>query len=209
MIGTIGSLVQETNHRWPWIAACSLYVVSCSLSAVVLGCVLGLCGHMVSSSWQMLGPRKIWWGLLGVASVAYGLSDLDFFRLPRPHISAAVPVSWWRRWKPYGASILYGLALGLGITTQVRFAGFYILCMAALGTGDWRVGGLLLGTYGLTRAVALIPTSWLIRGCKSTIDDLAAGALEQYRFLSFEAFILGLIGAELATSLVLEPLHIL
>jgi hypothetical protein len=72
----------------------------------------------------------------------------------------AVPVSWWRRWRPYGAALAYGAALGLGLTTHIHFGAFYVLCALAILQGDPGPGALLLGTYGAARALVLVPASW-------------------------------------------------
>ncbi len=73
-----------------------------------------------------------------------------------------VPASWWRQWQPYKAALLYGGALGLGITTQIAFSAFYILCAWCHVKGDGAYGALLMATYGAARAFVLLPVSWRI-----------------------------------------------
>ena len=72
----------------------------------------------------------------------------------------AVPVTWWRRWQPYGAALAYGAALGLGLTTRIHFGAFYVVCALAVLGGEPGYGALLMGTYGAARALVLFPASW-------------------------------------------------
>jgi hypothetical protein len=72
----------------------------------------------------------------------------------------AVPVTWWRLWRPYGAALAYGAALGLGLTTRIHIGAFYVLCALAVLQGEPGRGALLLGTYGAARALVLVPASW-------------------------------------------------
>jgi hypothetical protein len=74
----------------------------------------------------------------------------------------AVPITWWRWWKPYGAAVAYGAALGLGFTTRIWFGAFYVLCAWCLVQGNPGVGALLMGTYGFARAMTLFPASWCV-----------------------------------------------
>src|SRR6185437_9008521 len=169
MIMTIGSLVQETSNRRRWIIAASLYTTSCAATALLFGAVLGGIGALVrqamcglfgsltcapSSKATSLGT-----GVVGALAVAYALSDLGYLRLPRPMVMYAVPVTWWRRWRPYGAALAYGAALGVGLTTRIPFGAYYVLCAWCLVQGNVLYGMALLGTYGLARALILVPAS--------------------------------------------------
>lgn len=97
-------------------------------------------------------------------ALAYAVSDVGIIPLPRPRLMNAVPVTWWRWWRPYGAALAYGAALGLGVTTRVQFGAFYILCLWCLFKGNTAYGGALMGLYGATRALTLIPASLGVYG---------------------------------------------
>jgi sulfite exporter TauE/SafE len=166
MIGTIGSLVQETSHRLRWLLASSLYTIACISSSLLLGALLGGAGHSLlqfasnasSHSWVEKGSAL----LVGLLALAYACSDLRFIHLPRPSVLKAVPITWWRRWKPYRAALAYGAALGVGIMTRIGFGAFYVLCAWCLLQGNVISGALLMGTYGLARALTLFPASWYV-----------------------------------------------
>jgi hypothetical protein len=54
---------------------------------------------------------------------------------------------------------MYGAALGLGVTTRIAFGSFYVLCAWCVLRGDSLYGALLMGTYGLARALVMFPAS--------------------------------------------------
>ena len=164
MIGTIGSLVEEASDRHRWPLATSLYIVACLATASLLGAALGAIGRLAhvlvcggaGCSWF---PSAAAWGV-GTLAIAYAASDVGLVSLPRPTLMPAVPVTWWRLWRPYGGALAYGAALGLGLTTRIHFGAFYVLSALALLQGDPSRGALLMGTYGAARALVLLPASW-------------------------------------------------
>ena len=164
MICTIGSLVQETSTRWRWLLSASIYTIACLGTAMLLGATLGALGHLIGG---IIGGAHIYamfphvgaW-IIGLLAIAYSLSDLGLLRMPRPILSKAVPITWWRRWGPYGSALAYGAALGLGIMTRVPFGAFYVLCTWCVLQGNVAYGALLMGTYGVMRALVLFPVSW-------------------------------------------------
>jgi hypothetical protein len=177
MIGTIGFLVQEATNRRRWLIAASLYTVACSGTALLLGALLGELGRLLGYTVQ--GPSMQWQGagLVGLLAIAYALSDLGLVRLPRPTVMQAVPVTWWRRWQPYGAALLYGAALGLGVTTRIAFGSFYILCVWCVLRGDSGYGALVMGTYGLARALVMFPASCGVYRHRASLEAWFAGPL--------------------------------
>lgn len=165
MIGTIGSLVQETFKRW--LIATSLYIIAALSTSLFLGAFLGTIGYTIRYGvCGVAAPCRLPFTVgaipVGLLAIAYAASDLGLIRLPRPNVMDRVPATWWQRWKPYKASLLYGGALGLGITTHIAFSAFYILCAWCLVNGNVAYGALLMATYGTARAFVLLPASWSI-----------------------------------------------
>jgi hypothetical protein len=164
MIGTIGSLVEEASDRRRWPLAAGLYIAACVSAAALLGAALGAIGHfaggLVCGGAGCTGLHSAWAWIVGALAISYAAADLGLVRLPRPTLMHAVPVSWWRRWQPYGAALAYGAALGFALTTRIHFGAFYVLCILAVLGGEPDRGALLLGTYGAARALVLVPASW-------------------------------------------------
>lgn len=209
MIITIGSLVQETSHRIRSYLTISLYVFACLVTSSVVGVLLSGIGqafHSINCQFAFcssISPLAIW-GIGGIA-VAYAASDIGLLSLPRPRLMDAVPLIWWRWWKPYGAALAYGAALGLGITTRIQFGTFYILCLWCIYKGDLVYGTMLMGTYGGVRAFTLLPVSWGIY-CYRGQNDSNRRIGNLLRWLSnaklITALVLVIFGTLLLTSLI-------
>ncbi len=181
MIGTIGVLVQETSHRWRWLLAASLYTGACLGTAMLFGTILGTLGHFIrewahgAGVYAAFPSAGVW--LIGLLALAYALSDVGLLRLPRPTLRQVVPVTWWRRWRPYGAALAYGAALGVGVMTRIPFGAFYVLCFWCILKGNATYGALLMGTYGATRALMIFPASWGLYRHRTAITAWPASPL--------------------------------
>ncbi len=209
MIMTIGSLVQETFERKCWLIAIGLYTIACLATSSLLGALLssgGLLLRRLSDSSALYTPAFAGGSLLiGILAVAYAISDAGFLRLPRPSVMEAVPVTWWRWWRPYGASLAYGAALGLGFTTRIEFGSFYILCLWCLLKGELLYGTLLMGTYGLVRAFVLLPVScYAYREGADSRLFLAKFTSQRGNTKIIVAVVLILFGTALLTSTMLQ-----
>jgi len=161
MIGTIGSLVQVASKRSQWLSATTLYVLGCTGTAALVGGLLGELGRLLHPGGPLAAvpAAKVAIGLIAIADSA---SDLGILPLPRPHLSPAVPVTWWRNWNPYVAALTYGGSLGLGISTRISFGSFYVLCIWATMLGNPVTASLLLATYGTARSLIMFPISWML-----------------------------------------------
>jgi hypothetical protein len=209
MIGTIGSLVEEASDRRRWPLAAGLYIAACLGTAALLGGALGAIGHRAhglvcggaSCSWFPLAAA---WGV-GTLAMAYAASDLGLVRLPRPTLMHAVPVAWWRLWRPYGAALAYGAALGLGLTTRIHFGAFYVLCALAVLQGEPSRGALLLGTFGAGRALVLVPASWGVYHHRGAVAEWLATSpyFDLGRARSAVAIVLAAFGAQTVVTAVL------
>jgi len=203
MIGTIGSLVQETPYSGRWIIATCIYTVACLSTSSLLGACLGTLGLLIRNiPFAHASVSTIGLLLVGFLSVAYACSDVGLMRLPRPCITQAVPVTWWRWWRPYGAALAYGAALGFGVTTHIQFGAFYVLCVWCVQKGNTAYGAVLIGIYGIVRALMIIPTSRDVYSRDQNSGDRLIcylSYLENFKFVV--AVVLALFGALVIGSL--------
>jgi hypothetical protein len=212
MIGTIGFLVQETSNRWRWLLSASLYTVACLGTAMLLGTFLGALGHFLRGWVQGIAlytafPYAGAW-LIGLLALAYAVSDVGLLRLPRPMLRPAVPITWWRRWRPYGAALAYGAALGIGVMTQIPFGAFYVLCTWCVLKGDATYGAMLMGTYGAARALMIFPASWGLYCHRTAITEWFSSPLfSLWRAQRILAVVLIMFGTLVLVSTVLAATH--
>lgn len=95
------------------------------------------------------------WMLLSGLSAVLALHEFYWLRLPIPQLHRQTS-KWWRtRFGAVGAAWLWGLDLGSGLTTIVTFSGYWILVLAALSSGEAWYGGLILGMFGVSRAIVV------------------------------------------------------
>ena len=199
MIGTIGALVQESSNRWRWLLSASLYTLACVCTSLLLGTGLGVLGHLLQGWVHMaafnVSYTRLGAWVIGLLALAYAVSDLGWLPMPRPTLAHAVPITWWRWWRPYGASLAYGAALGLGITTFIPFGAFYVICGWCILKGDPLYGALLLGTYGAMRALVIFPISWGLHCRHQPVSEWGSGSLfNQWRAQQVVAFALIMFG---------------
>jgi hypothetical protein len=212
MIGTIGFLVQETSNLRRWLLSASLYTAACLGTSMLLGAILCLLGQLIgdwvhgTAVYATLPHAGAW--LIGPLALAYAVSDVGLLRMPRPTLMYAVPITWWRWWKPYGAALAYGAALGIGVTTQIQFGAFYVLCTWCILKGDATYGALLMGTYGAARALMIFPGSWGLYCHRTAIIEWFSSPLfSLVRAQRILAVVLIMFGTLILVSTALNALH--
>ena len=202
MISTIGSLVQETTNRLKWILATGLYIGGCIGTSLIVGTVLGWLGQTLRIP-SLPVIHLLAQSLGGILAIGYALSDMNFVRLPRPYLMFAVPLSWWQRWKPYGAALAYGAALGIGLTTYILLAGVYFLFAWCFVQGNPVYGAVLMGTYGVARALTILPGTWYVfrpRCTASALERQDQILAQNERARTMIAFVMVLLGTGIVFS---------
>lgn len=116
---------------------------------VVCAYVGSLVGGIVSSLSTAL------WLSVGVCAAAYGLAELSGARWWVPSREWLIP----RRWGRWGSpvfDILFGLFLGAGFFTIIRFVGYHVLLVICVLSRDPIKAAVLMGTFGATRAIPIL-----------------------------------------------------
>jgi hypothetical protein len=143
----------RTNSRYR--AALLTHTVGATVAGAVSGALLGLLGDELIGG---AGPRA---GVAAVAvvGIALGLGEVG---LVRPSVMQAPRQTskQWREWLgPVGAPLAWGLDLGSGLTTYVHYGAYWILPLAAVVRGNIGYGALVLGLFGLARALTVVVAS--------------------------------------------------
>jgi hypothetical protein len=74
-----------------------------------------------------------------------------------------------------GASLLWGLHIGLGFFTRITYSGFWLLAAIALAIGDPFFGAALMSAYWLGRALSVWVAPLLLKpetGCVELTDAI-------------------------------------
>lgn len=184
MVATIAPLVKVASTQWLYTTA--IFVISSTGAGAVAGSLCGLVGQILFGS---SAPAASAYFLAGTA-LALASLDTRVLGARVPSLGGSVPRSWWERYGPLRAALMYGSVLGTGASTLVPIASFYLLPVASLLMGS-SVGALIGGTYGFARALAVpvasvgewrgapLPalTEWLLRDGRRIASVASATAL--------------------------------
>jgi hypothetical protein len=150
MVETITPVVHG-GRRSRWAVAVILHTLGAVASAATLGAALGTTGILLGAPWGPAGPL-----LLATVAAGYVAGELLGIRVPVPAARRQVP-EWWRWTLPLPwAALLYGLGLGTGFLTHLRHGTLVAVGIAALASGDPLVSAVVVGAFGLARAVPLV-----------------------------------------------------
>lgn len=150
MIETISPVVHGGRNRRYYLAV-MLHVVGATLSAALLGLLLGGLGRVLGAPWGSGGL----WALVAVAGL-YAVREMGDLKIPLPDLDRQVP-DWWRTFYSHNvAAFLYGLGLGIGFVTYLSFGTLVAVAAGALVAGDPAVGAALMGAFGLARGLSVL-----------------------------------------------------
>jgi hypothetical protein len=150
MVETITPVVHGGSWR-RWAASLTLHVLGAGLSAGALGAALGGAGALLGAPWGPAGAVTV--GIIALLYAAHALAGLP---VPVPELRRQVPEQWRSDFSPNVASFLYGLGLGLGFATYLRFGTLVAVAAAATASGRPTTGALVLLPFGLARSLPLV-----------------------------------------------------
>lgn len=130
-----------------------LFALAAALSAAVVGVACAFLGRLLSGIVSSLSIAL--WLSVGICAAAYGLAELCGARWWVPSREWLIP----RRWGRWGSpvfDILFGLFLGAGFFTIVRFVGYYVLLVICVLSRDPVKAAVLMGTFGAMRAIPIL-----------------------------------------------------
>jgi hypothetical protein len=96
---------------------------------------------------------------------AGGLRDLGLVRMRLPEPARQVPRAWLAVFGPYRAGLFWGLDIGSGYSTMIRYSGLYVLGACLLFLGSPVLGAGVLGLYGLAHGAFM--TADILAECVS------------------------------------------
>ncbi|HEX2295495.1 MAG TPA: hypothetical protein VHN37_09320 [Actinomycetota bacterium] len=153
MAETITPVVHGGRRR-PYAVAAALHVAGATISAGLLGGVLGTAGALARAPWEWTAPAVV-----VVAAVYFGREAFSL-PVPLPDRKRQVP-EWWRTfYSPAVAALLYGAGLGVGFLTYLSFGTFAVVMAGAVASGDPLAGALLCIPFGLGRGLAVVAVTW-------------------------------------------------
>jgi sulfite exporter TauE/SafE len=170
MVQTITPVVHG-GQRSKWGATVLAHTFGAGVSAAAFGAVLGTGGSFLGAPWGRVGTVLVAGiALLYAAREAFGLP------IPIPDRRRQVP-EWWRStFSANTAALLYGLGLGVGFLTYVRYGTLVAVSTVAIVSGDPLAGAMVMAAFGLARglSVAVVWTGTSSERVQRVIDRLGS-----------------------------------
>jgi hypothetical protein len=189
MVDTIAPVVHGGNRR-RWAGALALHVAGATISAAVLGGLLGAAGSALGAPWGVAGTA-----LIVVVALAYAAREAVGLPVPIPDARRQVP-QWWREsLSPGTTGFLYGAGLGVGFATHLRHGTLVAVAAVVLDAGDPVLGIVAFAGFGLARSVA-VGVTWTAtddRGAATLTRALERAAVGGVPRLANGAALLGLV----------------
>jgi hypothetical protein len=148
MVETITPVVHGGRRRWA--AALALHALGAAGSAAAFGAVLGAIGGLFQAPWGATGGVVV-----AVVAALYAARELAGVPVPVPERRKQVP-EWWRTFFPWPASsALYGMGLGIGYLTFLRYGTLVAVTAGAVVTGEPLLGAAVMAPFGLARGLSV------------------------------------------------------
>jgi hypothetical protein len=96
--------------------------------------------------------------LIVVALAGLTYAGRELFGLPLPLFDRKRQVpDWWRTfYSPRVAATLYGAGLGIGYLTFLRYGTYVVVSVAAIASGDPRLGAVFGASFGMARGLTAL-----------------------------------------------------
>lgn len=148
--------MEEAKTRRGWLASSLLYALGNVLVAAAIGAAIaGVGGSLIAALTERttrIAIPAVVYTLVGLFGLAYALVELGFWRLPVPGLHAQVP-AFVQRVAYYPRAFLLGAVVGGGFTVGCPFPTYHVILAWIAATGGAALGALVLGVYGLGRAL--------------------------------------------------------
>ena len=157
MLGSITPLGERgRGQRW-WVTF--LWFVAGALAGgTLIGAALGAVGQALDAAAHVpVATRAV-----ALAVLASGAALWDIFGPFRlPTTLRQVNAYWIGRYRGWVVGVGFGFQLGLGVGTVITTALVYAALGAAVLASSIVGGALIMGCFGLARALALAPAGWI------------------------------------------------
>lgn len=154
MIGSITPLVKVA--RIQWLRALIAYAIGSFTASAGVGLLLGILGGM-------LRPEALAASALAVVALALGAHEWGVVRLPLRSPSRQTCQIWTYRFGRIASAGLWGLDLGVCVSTRILFTSLWLILGLALLAANVVEGALIVTGYGIGRTLLVASGPFLLR----------------------------------------------
>jgi hypothetical protein len=177
------------GQKSQWLRDVGAYTAAGVVASAAVGAGLGWLGRLLVAE-QVRG----WWPLVALTVAMLALArELGWRGVPLPQPSRQTRDVWGKVFPEPLAAALWGFDLGLVFTTQLTFAGAWLLAVVATAAGSPTFGAALFVLYWLGRALSVWLMPRLLHD-PSAVPDLLAEVSRQRR-LFHGIHVVGLVWA--------------
>jgi cytochrome c biogenesis protein CcdA len=178
LVGALTPLGKEAHDYKLWFKSVLSYTAAGAASSIVVGAALGIIGrYMIGEA--VRGSAHYVTGSIGLILAA---KEWNILRFNLPERKRQTEKFWAHEFGFVGASLLWGLHIGLGFFTRITYSGFWLLATIALTSGDPFFGAALMSAYWLGRVLSVWVAPLLLRP-ETTRIELAEAILDHSNVL--------------------------
>jgi cytochrome c biogenesis protein CcdA len=166
LVGALTPLGKAAHNYW--LRAVAAYTLAGSVSALLVGALLGAVGHRFRAA-------GLYWLVVAVA-LLLAARELGWLRFQLPQRERQTEKVWAHEFGFVTAAAMWGFHIGFGLTTYVSYGGFWVLTLAAFAVGEPAYGAVLMLLYWFGRAmpVWLMPLIWHSRDTSDLMEAVSA-----------------------------------
>jgi hypothetical protein len=193
LFGALTPLGKAANGFGWWLKCASAYAFGGSISSILIGATLGLIGRASLSTHAHASS------FFAISSLALLLAfrELKWIQFKLPECHRQTEKVWAHELGFVMASFFWGIHIGLGFVTRIRYGGFWILVSTALAGREPSYGVLLLLFYWFGRILPVLLGPVLVSS-QAAVDDviasLSAGEA-QYRHITAAGLVCAAVAA--------------
>jgi sulfite exporter TauE/SafE len=138
----------ERGRRSRWELTVFSFAVGAILASAGFGALIGAVGSLVVP--RSVGEQA---RLAVLAAALVAAIVIDLRRSPAPGPRRQVNERWLDEFRGWVYGLGFGAQLGLAVTTVISSAATYVTLLAALLSGSWSRGAVVVGCFGLIRGL--------------------------------------------------------
>lgn len=147
-----------------------IFALGTALGSVVIGLGASMIGSLGSAEWPRFVSTLL--AYCGGLALLYGAGELAGAKLPLPTSPWLVPRTWGNVGESF-ATMVFGVALGLGVVTKIRSFAFYVVLAAAVAAESVSSGVILMLVFGAGRVAPVIVAVLADRAIPNQVSRMA------------------------------------
>lgn len=153
MVLSIRPVVHRTRQQLKWLLMVLGFASSSTLGGAFAGGVISLIAIIGASALPL--PRVMGVLCITVLCWLFVADSLGLAHMPYPQRISQVPQRWKATYHPAVWVCLYGIHLGMGVTTRIVSRSLYVVLVGLLVFAHPLFGALAFAMFGLGRGIAL------------------------------------------------------